>query len=325
MKAMRYSAYGTADVLKFEEVEKPVPGDDEVLIRVRAASVNAPDYHLMKGRPAFARLFLGLRKPKVKPGSDVAGEVEAVGRNVTEFRAGDEVFGSCKGAFAEYACASASVLAIKPAGLSFEQAAAVPMSGYTALQGLRDIGRVRPGQKVLITGAAGGVGTFAVQIAKVLGAEVTAVCSPKNVEMLRSIGADHVVDSTRDDFTKGGERYDVIFDLVANRSLVALRRALKPEGICVGAGIRGMRLSVIRILARFARAFVLSRLGSRKFVNFIARLNKPDLNLLCQFLQSGRLKPVIDHSYTLGEVPQAVRYLEEGHARGKVVITVAPA
>jgi NADPH:quinone reductase-like Zn-dependent oxidoreductase len=250
----------------------------------------------------------------------VAGQVEAVGRSVTQFQRGDEVFGSCRGAFAEYACASESALVIKPDNVTFEQAASVPVAAYTALQGLRDKGKIQPGQKVLINGAAGGVGTFAVQIAKWLGAEVTGVCSTRNVEMVRSLGADQVIDYTQEDFTKSGQRYDLIFDLVANHSLSACRRALNPKGIYIGAGVLGA--SKIGLPARWIRGMVWSRLVSQKMYMFIARRSQEDLTMMSKLMATGKVTPVIDRRYPLSEVAQALRYLEEGHARGKVVITL---
>jgi len=325
MKAIVHYNYGSPDVLKLEEIEKPTAGDDEVLIKVRAASVNPADRHLMRGAPYFFRILFGLRKPSItqpgRPGRDVAGEVEAVGRHVTQFKPGDAVFGSCLGAFAEYACASESKLVAKPDNVTFEQAASVPIAALTALQGLRDKGQIQPGQKVLINGAAGGVGTFAVQIAKWFGADVTGVCSTRNVEMVRSIGADHVIDYTQEDFTKTGQHYDLIFDLVANHSLFACRRVLNPKGISIEAGVLA-RPSMVGILARWVTAPVLSRFVSQKFVMFIARLSKEDLTIMRELMAAGKVTPVIDKCYRLSEVPEAIRYLEGGHARGKVVITL---
>ncbi len=321
MKAIVYHNYGSPDVLKGEEIEKPTAGDDQVLIRVRAASVNPLDSHLMRGRPYIMRIMMGLRKPKItRPGVDVAGPVEAIGRKVTQFKPGDEVFGSCRGAFAEYACTSESALVIKPDNVTFEQAASVPVAAYTALQGLRDKGQIQAGQKVLINGAAGGVGTFAVQIAKSFGAEVTGVCSTRNVDMVRSIGADRVIDYTQEDFTKSGQRYDLIFDLVGNHSLLACRRVLNPKGIYLGAGIVGG--SMIGLLARLITAPVLSRFVSQNFVVLMARRSKEDLTIMHELMAAGKVTPVIDRHYRLSEVPEAIRYLEEGHVRGKVVITL---
>jgi NADPH:quinone reductase-like Zn-dependent oxidoreductase len=322
MKAIVYHRYGSPDVLKCEEIEKPTPADDEVLIRVRAASVNPLDSHLMKGRPYVGRILFGLRKPKItRPGRDVAGQVEAVGRNVTQFKPGDEVFGSCRGAFAEYACTSESALVKKPDNVTFEQAASAPVAAITALQGLRDKGQIQAGQKVLINGAAGGVGTFAVQIAKSFGADVTGVCSTRNVEMVRSIGADRVMDYTQEDFTKSGQRYDLIFDLVGNHSLLACRRVLNPKGIYIAAGVLSVR-GMIGLLAHLIKPLVLSPFVSQKLVLFLAKRSKEDLTIVRELMEAGKVTTVIDRRYRLSEVPEAIRYLEEGHARGKVVITL---
>ena len=321
MKAIIYRNYGSPDVLRLEEIEKPVPQDNEVLIEVRAASINPLDFHLMKGTPRVARIMTGLLKPKVtRPGVDVAGVVEAVGSNVTQFHAGDEVLGSCKGAFAEYVCASEGALVLEPANLTFEQAAAVPVVAFTSLQGLRDKGRIQPGHKVLINGAAGGVGTFAVQIAKSFGAHVTGVCSTRNVEMVRSIGADYVIDYTQEDYTQSGQRYDLIFDTVGNHSLSDNRRVLGSKGALVMAG--GPTDSLLGILLPPLRALVMSRFVSQTLVTFLARRRKEDLIIMQELLEAGKVTPVIDRTYPLSEVSEAVRYLEEGHARGKVVITL---
>ena|SRR5882672_4090679 len=319
MKAIVYHNYGSPEVLKCEEIEKPAVGDHEVLIKVRAASVNPLDWRLMRGKPVFVRLMIGgLRKPKLtRPGVDVAGQVEAVGRSVTQFKPGDEVFGGCRGAFAEYACAIEDRLALKPANLSFEDAAAVPVAAISALQGLRDKGRIQRGQKVLVDGASGGVGTFAVQIAKSFGAEVTAVCSTRNVDSARSIGADHVIDYTREDFTQSGQRYDLILAANAYHSIFHYRRALSQDGIYVMAGGGG-----VQILQAMLLGPLLSLMGSRKMRFFMANINKEDLVLLKDFLEAGEIVPVIDRRYPLSDVAEALRYLEEGHAQGKVVITV---
>ena len=329
MKAAVCSRYGPPDVVQITDVEKPVPKDNEVLIEVRAASVNPFDWHLMRGTPYIVRIMAGLLKPKDnRLGVDVAGQVEAVGRNVTQFKPGDEVFGACRGAFAEYACTSESALAMKPDNVTFEQAASVPIAALTAVQGLRlgglgDKGQIQPGQKVLINGAAGGVGTFAVQIAKSFGADVTGVCSTRNVDMVRSIGADRVIDYTQEDFTKSGQRYDLLFDCVGNHSLLACRRVLNPKGIYIPVGGEGGRW-MIGPLARSITALVLSRFVSQKLVAFfLARLSKDgDLAILRELMKAGKVTPVIDKRYRLSEVPEAIRYLEEGHARGKVVITL---
>jgi len=321
MKAAVYTSYGPADVLQIKDVAKPVPKDDEVLIKVRAASLNPSDWRIMNGRPFVLRMMFGLRKPKIRPGSDVAGQVEAVGSNVTQFKPGDAVFGICRGAFAEYVCASESRLAIKPDNATFEQAASVPVASFTALQGLRDKGQIHAQQSVLINGASGGVGTFAVQIAKSFGAEVTGVCSTRNVEMVQSIGADHMVDYTKEDFTKSEKRYDLIFDCVGNHSLSALRSVLNPNGICVIAGAP-KSLSMIGLLVFMIRPPMLSRLAGQKFVTFIAKASKQDLTAMRELIEAGKVTPVIDKRYRLSEVPEAVRYSEQGHARGKLVITM---
>jgi NADPH:quinone reductase-like Zn-dependent oxidoreductase len=321
MKAIVYHRYGSPDVLECAEIEKPAPGDDEVLIKIRAAAVNPLDWASMRGTPFLVRLMAGLRKPKIpRLGVDVAGQVEAVGRNVTQLKPGDEVFGSCRGAFAEYACAPESAVVTKPKNMTFEQAAAVPVAAYTALQALRDKGRIQPGQKVLINGASGGVGTFAVQIAKSFGAEVTGVCSTRNLDLVRSIGADRVIDYTQEDFTQSGQRYDLLLDCIANHSLSACRRVLNPRGIYILVGGRDSRW--IDPLPRLVQVLVLSRFVSQSLVLCMARRSKEDLTLLRDLLEAGKITPVIDRSYRLSEVPQAVGYLGEGHARGKVVITL---
>ena len=318
MKAIVYTQYGSPDVLQLKEVEKPMPKDNQMLVKVYAASANPADWHLMRAEPFLARLENGLLKPKnTKLGADVAGRVEGVGRNVTQFQAGDEVFGSMPlnelGTFAEYLCALEDALALKPARLTFEQAAAVPLAAFTALQGLRDKGQIQPGQKVLINGASGGVGTFAVQIAKSYGTEVTGVCSTRNLDLVRSIGADHVIDYTQEDFTRNGQRYDLIFDAVGNRSISDYQRALSPNGICSVAGFTSL-----------SRLFQVMFLGGKKIgLMQTAKANKKDLVIIQELLEAGKVVPVIDRSYSLSEVPEAIRYLETGHARGKVVITVA--
>jgi NADPH:quinone reductase-like Zn-dependent oxidoreductase len=325
MKAILYHNNGSANVLKLAEIEKPVPKDNEVLIKVHAASVNPLDYHLLKY--AFLRRVMSkLAKEKITgPGRDVAGVVEAVGRNVTQFKPGDEVFGACNGSFAEYACARESALTSKPHNVSFGQAASSPVAALTALQGLRDKGQIQGGQKVLINGAAGGVGTFTVQIAKSFGAEVTGVCSTRNVEMVRSIGADKVIDYTREDFASNGQHYDVIFDLVANHSFSEHRRALTPRGIYIGAGVLGLHGSMIGVLTSRITELVLSPFVSQKFTSFIAKLNQKDLTAIGALMAEGKVRPVIDRRYSLSEVAEAVSYLEEGHARGKVIIDFVPA
>ena len=324
MRAIVYTEYGPPDVLQFTEVAKPIPKDDEVLIRIRAASVNPLDWHYMRGTPYVVRAKAGLRKPKVtRLGVDMAGQVEAVGKKVTQFQLGAGVFGACKGAFAEYVCAAEGALVLKPANVTFEQAAAVPVAAFSALQGLRDKGQIQRGQKVLINGAAGGVGTFAVQIAKVFGADVTGVCSTRNLDMVRSIGAHHVIDYTQKDFTKSGQRYDLIFDSVGNHSLADCRRALTTEGtlVLVGGPDTGRWLGP---LTGMLKAVVLSWFVSQKLLPFLAHLSKDDLIVMRELLEAGKIAPVIDRSYPLSNVPEAIRYLEEGHARGKVVITMEP-
>jgi NADPH:quinone reductase-like Zn-dependent oxidoreductase len=322
MKAIVYCDYGPPDVLKLEDVAKPAPKDDEVLIRVRAASVNPFEWHFMRGTPYIGRLMgMGLRKPKdTRLGKDVAGQVEAVGRNVTQFKPGDEVFGSAHGALAEYVCAFERGLVMKPDRVTFEQAASVPIAAVTALQALRDKGKLQPGQNVLINGASGGVGTFAVQIAKALGAHVTGVCSTKNVQMVRSIGADQVVDYTKEDFTRSGQRYDLIVDNVGNHSLLECRRALTPKGRYVMVG--GEKGRWIAPLDRALCAAVLSRFVSQNLGMLMANMNKSDLSVLRDLMQAGKVTPVVDRTYTLSQAPEAIRYLEAGHARGKVVIVV---
>jgi len=323
MKAIVYCEYGGPQVLTLVDVEKPAPNDDQVLIRVHAGSLNFIDPGVMRG-PWPLRLMSGLRKPeKTRLGTDVAGQLEAVGKNVTQFKAGDEVFGVARPSLAEYACARERALVIKPANVTFEQAGSVAWAGFTALQGLRQ-GKIQPGQKVLINGATGGVGTFAVQIAKSFGAEVTGVCSTGKVDLVRSIGADHVIDYTKEDFTKGDQRYDVIFDNVGNHSFSDRRRVLTPNGICVLAGIGGAGLHPEtwgRIVGNF-KADLLSRFVRQKFVTYVTKLDKEDLKLLSDLMQTGKVTPVIDRTYKLSETAEAMRYFEEGHARGKVVIAV---
>jgi NADPH:quinone reductase-like Zn-dependent oxidoreductase len=321
MKAAVYTRYGPPDVVQVTDVEKPVPKDNEVLIKVRAASLNPLDWHFMRGTPYAVRIIAGLRKPKFPGlGVDVAGQVEALGAKVSQFKLGDQVFGSCKGAFAEYVCASESVLVTKPANVTFEQAASVPVTAYTALQGLRDKGRIQAGQKVLVNGAAGGVGTFAVQIAKSFGAEVTGVCSTRNLDMVRSIGADRVIDYTQEDFTKSAQRYDIFFDCVGNHSLSATMRVLCPKGIYVGAGGTTDNW-MIAPLARAISSLVLSLFGNQKFLMILAKPSKQDLTWMREQMESGKITPVIDRLYSLNEVPEAIRYLETGHARGKLIVT----
>ena len=317
MNAVVQTDYGTADVLELRQVEKPTPGDGEVLVRVLAASLAAGEYYGMRGTPFPIRMYMGFPKPKKDfvVGLDCAGVVESVGKDVTRFQPGDEVYGECRGSCAEYAVAKESAVAHKPHNLTFEQAAAVPTSACTALQGLRDHGKVRPGQKVLINGASGGVGPFAVQIAKALGAEVTAVCSTRNVEMVRSIGADHVIDYTREDFTRGGPRYDVIMDNVASHSLSDTRRVLTPQGVHIpSSGHAGMGWIITAALT----AVFVRQQGSP----FVASTTGKDLVTLGELIEAGKVTPVIDRTYALRDAPEAFRYLDQGHARGKVVISV---
>ena len=320
MKAIVYRCYGSPDVLEFEDVEKPTPADDEVLVKVHAAAVNPLDWHYMRGSPYIMRLGVGLGAPtRTSMGVDFAGTVEAVGSNVKRFKPGDEVFGGRSGAFAEYVTVREDrALALKPANMTFEQAASVPIAGITALQALRDKGQLKPGQKVLINGASGGVGTFAVQIAKSYGAEVTGVCSTRNVEMVRSIGADHVIDYTQEDYTKSGQHYDLIIDNVGNHSLLANRRVLNPDGIFVIIG--GPKGNWLAPLMNPIKALMLSPFVGQEFVMILAKLDKDDLAILGDLMQAGKVTPVIDRRYRLSEVPAAIRYSEEGHARGKIVI-----
>jgi len=323
MKAIVQSEYGrSAEVLQLQDIEKPVVTDDAVLVRVRAAGIHAGDWHLVRGLPYLIRMMgYGLLKPKKKvPGSDLAGVVEAVGDDVTQFVPGDEVFGSGSAAFAEYASAREGNLVLKPANLTFEQAATIAASGLTALQGLRDHGEVQEGQKVLINGASGGVGHFAVQIAKAFGADVTGVCSTRNVEMVGSIGADQVIDYTGEDFTLGGPRFDMILDMIGNHSLSALRRVLVPKGTLVVVGSSGGPL--LQGAGRLARAPLLSRFVSQTLRAFVAKVNKDDLVTLKRLIEDGKVAPVIDRTHPLREAPGAIGYVEEGHVRGKVVITM---
>ena len=323
MKAIRFCEYGSPDVLKFEDVEKPAPNDDQVLIKVRAASLNFIDPGVMRG-PWPLRPMSGLRKPeKTRLGTDVAGQVEAVGKSVTLFKAGDEVFGAARPSLAEYVCARERALVIKPANVTFEQAGSVPWAGFTALQGLRRA-NIQPEQKVLINGATGGVGTFAVQIAKSFGAEVTGVCSTGKVDLVRSIGADHVIDYTKEDFTKTDQRYDLIFDLVGNHSFSERRRILNPNGICVMAGLGGAGWHegfATRLLGEL-NGYLRSRFVSQKFIAYIAQFNKADMSILADLMQTGKITPVIDRTFRFSETADALRYLQTGHARGKVVINL---
>lgn len=321
MKAIVQDEYGSADVLRLEDVETPVAVRGEVLIRVIAASAFIGDWHVMTGTPYAIRLVSGLRTPKQRVrGQDVAGEIEAVGEEVTAFRPGDEVFGIGSGTFAEYATARPDKIAPKPATLGFEEAATVPTTGCTALQGIRDVGKVRSGERVLVIGAAGGVGSFAVQIAKAFGAHVTGVCSTSKVELVRSIGADEVIDYTREDITGGTRRYDVIFDTAGNRSGSQLRQALTPRGTLVLAGGEGGGRWIG--MGRIVRAKAISPFVGQKMTNFLARPNGKDLVALKELIEAGKIKPVIGSRYSLSQVPAAVAEIGAGHGRGKVVITV---
>ena len=321
MKAIVCTKYGSPDVLQLQEVEKPAPSDDEVLVKVHSVSINAMDWHFMRGKPFFARFVMGLRRPaKSILGSDIAGRVEAVGKDVTQFKPGDEVFGGVgNGGFAEYVSVKEKALLLKPSSVSFEEVAALPVAAVTALQALRDKGQIKPGQKVLINGASGGVGTFAVQIAKSFGAEVTAVCSTRNLEAARSIGADYVIDYTQEDFTRNGRQYDLIIDIAASRSVSDYKRALSPNGICVIAGFSTM-LHMFRSMLLGSLA---SRTGSKKFIRFVAKLYRKDLILVKELLEAGNVVPVMDKCYPLSKVAEAMRYFGEEHARGKVIINVA--
>jgi NADPH:quinone reductase-like Zn-dependent oxidoreductase len=323
VKAAVRDRFGSPDVVEVRDVDRPVAGDDEVLVRVRAASVNAADWYELTGTPYVARPQLGLLRPRSnRLGVDFAGEVEAVGKGVTRFAPGDEVFGGRSGAFAEYVCVREDRgMVPKPANVSFEQAAAVPVAGLTALQGLRDKGGLRPGQKVLINGASGGVGTFAVQIAKALGGEVTGVCSTRNVDRVRSIGADHVIDYTREDFTRSGRGHDVMLDVAGSRSWSECRRVLGPRAILVIVGApKGNRL--IGPLSHVVKLRLSAMPSSQKAVFFIAKLTKADLEAMRDLLEAGKVTPAIDRRYALSEVSDALRYLGAGHAQGKIVITV---
>jgi NADPH:quinone reductase-like Zn-dependent oxidoreductase len=323
MKAIVQDRYGSADVLELKDVDRPEIGDDDVLVRVLAASAHIGDWHFMTGLPYLFRIAgSGLRAPKTHVrGIDMAGCIEAVGRRVKQFQQGDEVFGTCNGSFAEYARARKGEVVPKPVNLTFEQAATVPTSGSTALQALRDVGNVKPGQTVLIIGAAGGVGSFAVQIAKAFGAHVTGVCSTSKLDLVRSLGADEVIDYTRDDFAETGQRHDLILDIAGNRSLSHLRRALAPEGTLVIVGGEGGGRWFGGI-DRQLRASVLSPFVSQKLGTFVAKADGEKLNVLKQLIEAGKVTPLIEKTYALSDVPEPIRHLEEGHARGKVAITV---
>jgi NADPH:quinone reductase-like Zn-dependent oxidoreductase len=321
MKAIVQTRYGSPEVLRLKDVDKPVIGDDQVLVRVQAAAVNIGDWHLLRGVPYVIRLVAGLRRPRREiPGLDIAGQVESVGQNVRQFRPGDEVFGWCKGAFAEYACAAENDLLPKPANLTPEESAAVGDSAFTALAAVRDQGKVQPGDEVLINGASGGVGTFAVQIAKSFGANVTGVCSTRNLDTVRSLGADQVIDYTTEDFAQTGRRYDVMLDLVGTRSLSDCRRALTPRGTYVVVGVKDMGRWLG--LGRQIKALSLSPFVRQRMRVFVVRHNSDDLAVLKQLVEAGKVAPVIDRRFALSDVPDALRYQGEGHARGKIVIAV---
>jgi NADPH:quinone reductase-like Zn-dependent oxidoreductase len=325
MKAIVCTKYGPPDVLKLEEIQKPTPGDNEVLVKVHASSVNYNNLAMVRGKPFLARLGFGLLKPTHKiPGSDIAGRVEAVGKNIKQFKVGDEVFGQVSwGAFAEYVCVPETALSLKPANLSFGEAAAVPEASLVALQGLRDKGQMKPGQKVLIYGASGGNGTFAVQLAKSFGAEVTGVCSTRNVGLVRSIGADHVIDYTKEDFTKNGQQYDLILATAGYRSIFDYKRALSPKGryVATGGSMRGPK-AMAQVYQALLLGPLISMTGKKKFSILTLRIHQRDLLFIKGLIEAGKVKPVIDRRYPLREAAEALRYYEEGHARGKVVITV---
>jgi len=325
MKAVVYTNYGSPDVFEIRDIKKPVPNDNQVLVKVRAASVNPYDWHFIRGTPYIMRLGVGLRKPKVtRIGVDFAGTIEAVGKNVTQFKPGDEVFGGKTGAFAEYVCVSEKGVALKPANITFEQAGSVDIAGLTALQAVRDKAKAQPGQKILINGASGGVGTFAVQIAKSFGADVTGVCSTRNLDMVRSLGADHVIDYTKEDFTKSGQHYDVILDNVGNQPLLSFRRALTPKGkyVMIGGGGTADQ-GLIGPMFRPIEAMLLSPFVSQEMGMMMTNPTQNDMTMLADLMQAGKVTPVIDRTYPLSQIREAIRYLEQGHARGKVVITVA--
>jgi len=323
MKAIVYDRYGPPDVLQYQEVEKPTPADNQVLIRVNASSANPYDWHFIRGTPSFIRLFTGMRAPKSRRlGADVAGVVEAVGSNVTGLKPGDAVFGTAAGSFAEYVCAPASSLALKPKNLTWEQAASAPIAGITALQGLRDKGGIQAGQRVLINGAAGGVGTFAVQIAKSYGAHVTGVCSTRNVELVRSLGADIVIDYTHENYTQGTQSYDLLFDLVGNNPLSASLRVLHPKGTYIGCGGGGPDRRSMELLGSMLHTIVLAPFVTQKMPGLFAKVNTADLTFLADLMQDRKVTPVLDRTYALNETAGAIVYVEQCHARGKVAITI---
>jgi NADPH:quinone reductase-like Zn-dependent oxidoreductase len=322
MKAITYTQYGSPDVLRLSEVDKPTPKENEVLVKVRSASLNALDWHLMRGKPFAVRLIMGgISKPKITlPGRDLAGIVDVVGKNVTQFKPGDEVFGTASGTCAEYVCSDENKIVLKSANIAFEEAAACGIAAITALQGLRDKGAIKPGQKILIDGSGGGVGTFAVQIAKSLGAEVTAVCNTKNLETAKSIGADHIIDYTKENFTKSGKLYDLIFGANAYHSIFDYRRSLNKNGIFVGAG--GGSQSLLPMICELILQSLLSKFTNKKMSTFMAKINQTDLKFLNELLSKKKILPVIDKRYSLSETAEAMRYLEEGHVKGKIVINI---
>ncbi|HTB98181.1 MAG TPA: NAD(P)-dependent alcohol dehydrogenase [Terracidiphilus sp.] len=323
MQAIVYHHYGPPDVLQLQELQTPVPSADQVLLKVSAAAVNPYDWHFLRGAPAVLRIFLGLRKPKTtRLGADVAGVVEAVGSNVTHLKPGDAVFGTATGAFAEYACAAADSLAFKPADITFAQAASLPIAGITALQGLRDKGKLQSGQAVLINGAAGGVGTFAVQIAKSMGARVTGVCSTRNIDLVRSIGADRVLDYTREAFSHAAERYDLLFDFIGNHSLPDCLRVLQPTGTYVSCAGGGPEKKSMEFVGPALEHFIRAPFSRKKMPGLLAKINPADLEHLANLVATGKVTPVIERTYPLRETADAIRHIETGHARGKVVITI---
>ncbi|MEJ2190071.1 MAG: NAD(P)-dependent alcohol dehydrogenase [Acidobacteriota bacterium] len=321
MKAIFRTRYGSADVLELKEIDKPLPKDNEVLVRVRAASVNPLDWHVLRGEPFLVRLMgFGIMKPKhLVLGADMAGRIEAVGHNVTRFKVGDEVFGSGMGGFAEYACIREDHATCKPPTVSFEQAAAVPVAGLTALQALRDHGRIQEGHHVLINGASGGVGTFAVQIARALGAQVTGVCSTRNLELVRSIGAQHAIDYTKEDYWASGKQYDLIVDNAAFQPISGSLQALKETGVYVGVGGSSSTISVLQSLIFDP---IVARFKGKKVVSFVANVNQADLEIMKELLETGKIVPAVERTYSLSETPQAISHVEQGHTRGKVVVTV---
>lgn len=323
MRAIVYRKYGSPEVLQLEKAEIPTVGDDQILVKVRAVSLNPYDWHMMRGIPYFMRLSTGHWKPKNNGfGNDFAGTVEKVGKNIVDLVPGDDVFGGAPGALADYLSTSRASVIRKPSTLTFEQAAAIPIAGMTAMQGLRDKGQIQAGQRVLINGASGGVGTFAVQIAKALGGEVTGVCSTENMQMIRELGADHVIDYTKEDFTRSGRGYDLVFDAVGNRSLLTLRRPLAPNGILVMVGGANIGRIGVGLLTSFLQLIVLSRLVSQKLIFMVAKRNPLDLAAICGLIEAGKLTPFVDRTYPLPETADAMRHLETGHARGKIIVTL---